>query len=284
MARKRWICGKKHAGKLLLRPVPLNWVTGDPILLGEILLMKTILTLCIVWLTLLGSSSSAAIVNGGFEDAPAFNGWQRVGLTSIQTSGFGINPTQPTQQALIRTGNNPPANTGVSLADMATFLTVTQAELIAIAPGANQNGSAIKQTISVSAGDELTFDWNFVTSEGAGNPQDPAFFSVKHTNSGATDVFFLADPSDADPSNGGTVFVNPEFARQTTYNGSGPYQFALDGDYVLGFGVLNLDDRFGSSGLLIDNVVLKAVPEPTALAGLGLLGLSLTMRRRRRTK
>lgn len=235
--------------------------------------MKSLFTFCLAWFLLLSSFSSAAVVNGSFEDPNAGFGYEREGLAGIVDSGFGVNPTDGSFQALLRTGDGGVGNTGATVAELATFLSITPADIAAVAPNAF-NGSALSQVITVNALDTLTFDWNFLTAEGAGNPQDTAFFSLGPT--GAPPTFFLANPANAA---GGPVGI---FARQTGYAGYS-YQFADAGNYVLGFGVVNVTDAFGPSALLIDNIKVTAVPEPTALAGLGLLGLSLTFRRRRRS-
>lgn len=239
--------------------------------------MKTAIATCLAWLMVLSSTSVGAIVaNDGFDDAPAFSGWEQLGLTSIETSAFGINPTSPNNQALLRTGDGGFENTGATVANLENFLS---ASITGIAPSA-VNGSAIRQTITnVSVGDKLTFSWNFLTSESLGaTRQDTAFFSVSHVEEGTSQTFFLADPSDAN-----TGFISTEFSTQSLYSDYAPlYEFATDGTYVLGFGVVNRDSVTGPSGLLIDSVRLTAVPEPTSLAGLGLVGLALTFRRRRK--
>lgn len=236
--------------------------------------MKTPITVCLAWLLIFSSTSfGAVVVNGSFEDPNAGFGWDREGIGGIVGSGFGVNPTDGAFQALLQTGDGGVGNTGSSVADLATFLSITPADITAVAPNAF-NGTAMSQAITVNALDTLTFDWNFLTAEGAGNPQDTAFFSLGPA--GAPPTFFLANPANAA---GGPVGI---FARQTGYN-TYSHQFATGGNYVLGFGVVNVTDAFGPSALLFDNVKLTAVPEPTALAGLGLLGLSLALRRRRRT-
>ncbi|MEZ6080159.1 MAG: PEP-CTERM sorting domain-containing protein [Pirellulaceae bacterium] len=80
-----------------------------------------------------------------------------------------------------------------------------------------------------------------------------------------------------------TSFSSPEnlFSRQTGYR-TASYTFTPGGDFTFGFGIVNVTDTTFSSGLLIDSVSLTAVPEPTALAGLGMVGLALTLRRRRK--
>lgn len=239
--------------------------------------MKSPITLCLAWLLVLSSTSSGAVVvNGGFEDASDFSGWSRAGLTSIETNYFTIAPPGGTKQALLQTGDGAEGNTGASIAELATLLNIAPADITAVAPNAF-NGSAIRQTLTVNALDTLTFDWNFLTSEGVGTPQDTAFFSVSRVG-GTSQTFLLARPINAN-----IAFTEAGFKEQTGYKSlTPPFQFNLAGDYVVGFGVVNLDDARFPSGLLVDKVTLTAVPEPTALAGLGLLGLSLAMRRRRR--
>lgn len=234
--------------------------------------MKTPIPLCLACLLIFSSTSYGAVVNGSFEDPDAGFGWGRKGIAGIVGSGFGVNPTDGDFQALLRTGDGSVGNTGASIADLATFLSITPADITAVAPNAF-NGTAMSQAITVNALDTLSFDWNFLTAEGAGNPQDTAFFSLG--SAGTPPTFFLANPANAA---GGPVGI---FARQTGYS-SYSHQFTTGGNYVIGFGVVNVDDAFGPSALLFDNVKLTAVPEPTALAGLGLLGLSLCIRRRRR--
>lgn len=253
--------------------------------------MKTAITSCLAWLLVLGSTSFGAIVNGSFEDTPTFSGWETRGITSTEGTYLGNDPRDGSSQALLATGDgSDTASTGALVSILADVLRVTVADINAVAPNA-YNGSAISQKItSVRAGDKLTFDWNFITSEGFPtsppntNAQDVAFFSVSR-DGGTPQTFFLADPTDT------TRLPSPSTLKQTGYgtaSPSVPHTFAADGDYFVGFGVVNVSltpggtDRFGPSWLLIDNVTLTAVPEPTALTGLGLLGLTLTMRRRRR--
>ena len=61
--------------------------------------------------------------------------------------------------------------------------------------------------------------------------------------------------------------------------GTVTYNFTAAGDYLLGFGVINVNSGARASGLLIDNV---AVPEPTSLGLLGLVSCGWLIHRRRR--
>lgn len=127
-------------------------------------------------------------------------------------------------------------------------------------------GSALKQTFSVNAGDTLSFNWQFLTNEGGKN--DYAFIIVD-------DVFSrLADVSWA-------TAAAPVFALASAL-GEYTYQFLSSGEHTVVFGVVDVEDYGVSSALSIDNVQIAAVPEPEQyalfLAGLGLLGAAVRRR------
>lgn len=236
--------------------------------------MKIAYPLLLAWLMLFSSTSFGAIVNGGFENSTQFFGWTEAGLTSIETSAFGIAPTELTHQARLHTGDSGEGN----LLALATALNVSESDITNFLPTAF-SGSAISQSIIVDNDDILNFDWNFVTTESSTTKQDTAFFTLRRASE-APEFFFLANPTPTP-----TTSAPAPYTTQTGYhtvNPSVPFTFDFAGTYVLGFGVVNSEDANFPSGLLIDNVRVTAVPEPTALAGLGLVGLALTMRRRRR--
>ncbi|MEO8270026.1 MAG: PEP-CTERM sorting domain-containing protein, partial [Aureliella sp.] len=120
---------------------------------------------------------------------------------------------------------------------------------------------------------------------------DYGFFSVSTTAPGGPQIATLLADATAANANPVNVFPNPPSTptdppfnvqtgtAQMPY-ALASYTFTVAGDYTIGFGIVNVLDANFSSGLLIDNVT--AVPEPTALAGLGLVGLALTLRRRRK--
>ncbi len=140
-------------------------------------------------------------------------------------------------------------------------------------------GSAIKQTITANAGDVFSFSWNFLTDEDATNVDynDFAFFTLNNT------LYSLADIQSIFP-------VNPSFShlkKETDYQ-TYTIPISVTGDYILGFGVVDVDKTGGgdntiNSALLVDNIKLTniaKVPEPDTLFGLLLtLGLASKCKR-----
>lgn len=112
-------------------------------------------------------------------------------------------------------------------------------------------GSAIKQTFSASAGQTFTLDWNFLTNELTPNTpyNDFAFVSVRPLGGTST----LADTNSRFPLLGN----NNRFNDETGYN-TFSYQIPTTGTYTIGLGVVDVEDRIVSSGLLVDNVNVGA--------------------------
>jgi len=228
------------------------------------------------------ASAADIIVNGGFENG--FTGWSTTGITSIQTAAFGSGPTQGTQDALMESGDGSGFTTAAGLA---SFLGLSAGVLQGIATDQVTGGSAINQTITVNARDALTFDWNFLTNEatalsgGASTSfNDLAFVSLSSGGTGTATK--LADTFSSFTSSSTKFAAETGFSTQTI-------TFATGGTYTLGFGVVNVTDQFGDSGLLLDNVnvtpAVSAVPEPSTLVttsiGVGFMGLGYWWRRRR---
>ncbi len=237
--------------------------------------MKLSLALLLAVVLLSGSHCFAGLVsNDSFESA--FASWAETGNTSIETAAFGVPPPNLLNQALLNTGNGGVGDNSVTVANLESFLNLTGGTLATVGPTpAASRGSAIKQSISgVSIGDTLSFSWNFVTAE---TPPaigtDFAFFSISRTG-GSNSASLLANTS-----SGLVPFAGGGFTAQTVY-ALGGFTFLEAGDYTIGFGVVNSPDAFIASGLLVDSV--NTVPEPSALAGLGLLSLVGLLRRRRR--
>lgn len=115
-------------------------------------------------------------------------------------------------------------------------------------------GSALRQTLTVQAGDSLSFDWTFASNE------DPL--------TGMNDYAFVLI--------GDVLTVLGDVAGGATGQHFS-YAFSSAGNVKLVFGVVDINDYVGTSRLGIDAVRVEAsqsVPEPGTLA-LGLGGLLL---------
>ncbi|MBH8561382.1 PEP-CTERM sorting domain-containing protein [Nostoc sp. CENA67] len=123
-------------------------------------------------------------------------------------------------------------------------------------------GSAIKNTVTVAAGDVLRFDWNFRTNETQN--KDFAFLLVDNT------LIKLADFTNA-------TQADSPFGQKT---GLRSYTFSNAGTYTFAFGVVDVDGFDTTSALEVTNARIETVPEPTTVLGLGmLLALGATKRR-----
>lgn len=120
-------------------------------------------------------------------------------------------------------------------------------------------GSALKQTLAVKAGDTLSFDWLFSSQEDPlSGMNDVAFVLIGQS------LFTLAD-----------VFGGATGSHFST-------TFGADGNVDLAFGIVDVNDYVGTSSLSLANIRLNSanqVPEPGSLA-LGLGALALLARRK----
>ena len=165
-------------------------------------LLCTTLSLVLL-IALVGQVWADTVTNGSF-DLPgpgSFAGWTTTGVTTIETSTFGTGTTPPgppanTYQASMNTDelNLTPSDT-----DIESFLGLDSGTLDGlVTPGDAISGSAIKQTVDLSAGEILAFQWNFLTDE-ASDPNerdvelnDFAFWSLHSEHDGMV----LADTFD----------------------------------------------------------------------------------------
>jgi hypothetical protein len=219
------------------------------------------------------SPSSAAIVNGGFEDN--LNNWATNRDVSIQTSSVGVNPTEGSFQALLTT-DNPASYVGFA-GGLEDFLGLSLGDLDPD-PGnfvAATKGSAIQQAFTANTGDILSFDWNFLTDDLL---PDYAFVVLNGLST-------LADTSAA------TNLSNTVFSNETGFQ-TFTYTFASAGSYTLGIGVVDVVDTEDVSALLVDNVKLVSTqppaktPEPASLLGLlvlGSFGIGSRLRRKKQS-
>lgn len=227
-----------------------------------------------LWLLAIVPTASGDIINGGFENGIPFFGWTTTGIVSIETAAFGTAPTEGTQMARLSSGDL--AEVGaVSDAELETFLGLG-ANTLDLLVDTNDlagavEGSAIKQTFAASAGQVLSFDWNFLTSEltPVSDTNDTAFWTLIPGGAFKLADTFSAFVASLTPLDEETGFEHVQFVIPAA------------GVYTLGFGVVDVADGALGSVLLVDNVQL--VPEPSMLAILG-VGAAAVARRVRRAR
>jgi hypothetical protein len=197
-----------------------------------------------------------------------FTGWKRFGNTSIETANYGSGPTDGAYQALLTTVTEQ-TRTDVELAE---FLNVNPNDLLNL--GNVIEGSAIKTTFTVKAGDVVKFDWNFLADDSQQEMNnDFAFVTLALTKLADTFSIFVNSPT--------------PFSNETGFK-TFSYQFETAGTYTLGIGVVDVGDPAGDSGLLVDNLTITAgdsttVPEPASVLGLlgfGALGVGSRLLRK----
>jgi hypothetical protein len=213
------------------------------------------------------SSTNETLVNGSFE-TDNFSGWSTLGSSSIETSTFGSIPTDGNSQALLSTG-------GATFDDSITekFLGLEAGSLNNLSKGQVNKGSSIQQIFTAKAGDILSLDYNFLSNEVLPpiSFSDLSFVSISSPSGNSiSSLLELADASDATSTTSQTDFFE-ETGFQTF-----SFKLPTTGTYTLGIGVINVGDNTLDSGLLIDNVKVISVPEPSfgllEFAALVLLG------------
>ena len=175
-----------------------------------------------------------------------FTGWETVGDTRIETADFGAVPPEGIYQALLTTGTSEAAGSAVEASELESFLELNSGDLSTLSTGTAIAGSAIKQSVTVSAGTELRFDWNFLTNEGElSSFNDFGFVSITSNTLGT-----LADTNSV-------LTVSPSaFQRETGFE-EFVYTFETSGTFTIGVGVVDVNDGFIDSSLLVDNFRFK---------------------------
>ncbi len=246
------------------------------------------MALLVVALLLLPAKSGRA---EGFESI-ILDGTNSIGDASIRTPNyFGINPTEGTHQLLLTTINNgagsdpiitgnPPnqsGNNAVSVTNLAAFLGINTSN-IRDGTVTGQEGSAFKLNLGLlSVGDVITFNYNFLTNDAAppDGHNDFAFVSLSLIG-GNTPV--IADEL-APPQFVTTGAGNP-FVLETHYQ---TYSITITqaGNYTLGIGIVDGTTNDNTSALLVDNISVIPVPEPSTV-GLAVAGAALLVALRSR--
>lgn len=261
--------------------------------------------------------ASADFVNGSFETSGgSLSGWSKTGDAQVLGASIGDTPTDGTHDALLATQTDSDSNSidpdvaigiGISGSALESFLGQDSGALTAVGNGTAKLGSAITQVLTLSAGDKVTFDYNYLTNQVCYDEPDNfyriptsanddfSFLSI--VNGSSKEVVKLVDDfygyqvaSNAGGFNTGLALasVNNPFLSETgflTYTFTAP----TSGTYTLGVGVVNATTNPNTNGLnsavLVDNFHVLPVPEPSSFLGFGVLGvLALTSRKRSQNK
>jgi len=235
-------------------------------------------------LALAAASSSAQVANGDFESGLA--GWATIGDASLVAAPapFGSQLWLTTASVLDQDDSPLAAGalnrSGTAAVDLFSSNALTA--FFGLSPtGLDPDpaagiqaieGSAARQSFSASAGDVLSFRWNFGTSEQGDLAQGDYGFLVIDG-----EIKVLARPSDA------TLAGSFGNALQTGY-ASYSVTLGTTGTHTLSFGVVDVGDISVTSTLAIDGVTITAVPEPASWATMlaGLVALSAFGRARSR--
>ena len=241
-----------------------------------------------------GQPAQAAIVNGSFEGFPDFTGYTTIGNAAIQQADFHATADEVSplgQQALISNNTAPiPGSVGAvtNIPSLDTFFNLGAGTLA----GLNvKSGSGFKQTFFATAGDVLTFKYDFATNEPVNGNQDFGFTTLQGPGGGNATLTQLlsANPVGATIATNPLLGINSLFATETGYL-TGSINILTSGNYTLAFGVANRTDTLNASGLLVDAIAGAtgapggAVPLPAGMYLMlpGLLMAGLYVRKYRR--
>ncbi len=220
---------------------------------------------------LAASTVRADVVNGGFETGTT--GWSIAGQGTAHDASFGVTPTHDTWAGYIEnTGNGT-----IPAATMESLLHLPTGTVTGYVSGAPTVGTVMWQNVSVTAGQTLTFDWNFMSDELNEDPiyDDFAFFSIFGATAGFQTAPMLASRNSSSFTPGGPVGFDGTTGWSTV-----TYNFTITDTYRIGFGVMNVTDGGHNSALMLDGISIPDLPEPSSLAVFA-LSAPLILRRHR---
>lgn len=215
-------------------------------------------------LAMLFAGNAMAVSNGSFTNG--LNGWSALGDVNLQagailmtTASVDFEDDFPEAAGAFNASGTAAAETGV-VGGIEDFIGVAMGTLN-VEENFAFEGSVLKQTFNVNAGDTLTFNWNFFTNE-TSSGADYAFVSI---NGNLTQ---LATPSNASSSSLPYAYTTGFQTFSQTFNTAS--------SITLAFGVVDVNDYNVTSALWFDNVAVVPEPETYAmfLAGLGLMGFA----------
>ncbi len=231
----------------------------------------------ILGIFLVSPVQASGIVNGTF--VSGLNGWTSYGDVGIKGNYAGGPVNGSVNQAIVTNASSNPSpdsngnfnvsgNTAVDISTLESDLNLTPDTLTpSDAIFGAVNGSALTQSFSVSAGDNLNFTWKFLTNDTT--QVDPNNFPglqdaddavVIITTGTSQKIFTLADTSSPFLS---SATDGSSYLRDTPFE-SFNYTLPTTGIYNLELVVTNQGNSALTSSLLLDNVNTSSinVPEP----------------------
>lgn len=249
---------------------------------------RSLITLAALASSLASSQAHAAIINGRF--TAGLTGWQTLGDASVQNASNALGLPLDASRALVLTtaslydddlvGQNGVFNlSGIGAADVnsaegvADFAHATP-ESLEIDPIDHTitaiEGSAARQTLTVHAGDTLSFNWNLFARDR--DMPDTAWLIVD-LQSGPSQVITLGSAALATQP----LLDSADALQQTGWQ-TFSHTFSATGAATLTWAIADMNDWGQTSMLALSTVqVTPAVPEPTSvalmLAALGAVGV-----------
>ena len=244
----------------------------------------------IIAITLLAMAPAgrAAVVEGFESGTTGTN----IGDVSNRTPTYGpaAPPDGSARMLLLTTINNgldggtQQSGTGAdTAANATTFVGATSAGFLRnskagqTAAATARDTSAFKLTLgALNVGDVITFDYNFLTSDNNDTTNDFAFYTL---NGATSNVPIIADTANAIAVFGGGTPFNLQSGWGTV-----TINVSTAANYTLAIGVSDAANSTGASGLLIDNISVAPIPEPSTFGLIVAGAISFVAVRRRMKK
>ena len=233
-------------------------------------------------LALAAGSADAQIANGNFngldswstagDAASVSTGGSHLVLTNAFSDGFDDLSTDGKNHNV---SGNDPWPTGGGAGSLEEFVGVLGGAFDPDPANFVQayEGSAALQTFTIAKGGNLSFQWNFSTTETSGDPTlaDIGFVVIDGK------VITLANTLATSAISGGDYAAETGWESWSTMLGAGSHTIA--------FGVVDVGSTTDSSALSVTGLGASAVPESSTLAMFGAgLGLLAALQRRRHGK
>lgn len=224
------------------------------------------LTLAALTISLAASTTFAAGVGNG-DFGSGLTGWTTAGNVAVDsTSAFGAPPAGFANQAVMGTADTSSFLFGGSAVGAAAMESFTGLSAGMLSGMTATVGSALRTDFTAAAGEQLVFQWKFMSNDPQGSPADDTAFMVLDGM-----LVKLTSVNSATLLGGSASPLFDETAYLTFT--SAPL---AAGSHTLSLGVFDGTDTLGASALAVTGVMLAPVPEPSTwlllLGGTALLG------------